>query len=339
MERKKNLCMITTLYSLLEYLLYASEKEINETTYIFENWIPDSITSHFENKYKLPLFNKRYQWDRKYCRIWLRYYKWRYLPNFDDYNLIAHDHLFYSSVFIGNRKYTMLEDGPRIFSQISVDKQNNMYAYRRYLRFQKIRKLLFGPIDGYLFGTHPQCTDLIVTSMDIADQLKGKNIHYFNLFEAWKNASNEKKQFILKVFGISEQLIQQIGDRDIVYFTDSFCNDGVLSLDEYRDLNRRILSKYDTERMVIKPHPRDFNSFYQEDFPNVIVLPSFVPSQLLDMIGLRFKKAVTVISSSVFNMDYPIEVDWYGLKVHPKIVKAYREGENVPEGVNRCTLD
>lgn len=331
--------MITTIYALFEYLLYASEKEIHDTYYIFEWWIPDSITSHFEHKYKLPKFKKQYQWNHRYCWAWVRYFKWRYLPNFNDYNLIAHDHLSYSTIFIGKRNYTMLEDGPLIFSQKGVDLWTNKFAYRRHLKFQRLRRFLLGSTYGYPMGTNPQCTDLIVTSMDIAKELKNKNIHYFDIFNEWKTSSEQKRGFILDVFGITQQLLKQIKDRDIVYFPNAFCEDRVFTEDEYRDFYKRLLKKYDMDRLIIKPHPRDYCKFYQVDLPGVVVIPSFIPSQLLDLIGLRFKKAITICSSSVLNLGYPIEIDWYGKKCHPNIINRYGEDEIVPEGVNICTLE
>lgn len=335
---KNNLCMITTIYSLFEWLLYASEREAKKTFYIFENWIPDSITSHFENKFLLPRFEKRYQWDRRLCWIWFRYLKWRYLPDFKQYNLIAHDHLFYSSIFIGKNSYTLLEDGPHIFSQIGVDR----WVKRQCLhddQLLKLRMLLLGPTNGHPMGTNDQCTDLIVTSMDIAEKLKGKIIHYFDIFEAWNLATAEKRKFILEVFGVSDYLIKQIESRDIVFFSSAFCDNGTLTKDEYRDLYKRLLSKYDTKKVIIKPHPRDYCQDYKTDFPNVMVLPSFIPSQLLDIVGLHFKKAITFDSSAVFSMSYPIGIDWYGRRCHPKIIEKHGEGI-VPKGnnVNLCTL-
>lgn len=334
--------MITTMYALFEWLLYASEKEIKETYYIFENWIPESITGHFKHKFVLPRFDKPHMLDRRICWLWLRYIKWRYLPSFRKYNLIAHDHLYYSSVFIGHHKYTMLEDGPKIFSEKAVNKWNDGYknsnTYKTY-SWKWLRKLLFGPTTGAPMGANDQCTDLIVTSLDIAPLLKEKRIHYFDLFDAWNHASEEKRKFIFTVFGITDDFIQQIKNRDVVYFSSAFCDNGTLTKEEYRDLYKKLLSKYDTTRLVIKPHPRDYCQDYKTDFPNVMVLPSFIPSQLLDIVGLHFKKAITFDSSAVFSMSYPIGIDWYGRRCHPKIIEKHGEGI-VPTGdnVNFCTL-
>lgn len=335
---KKNLCMITTIYSLLLWLLYASEKEIKETYYIFEFWIPKSITSHFEHRFILPQFDRWYMRDKRTKWLWLRYLKWRYLPNFKKYNLIAHDHLFYSPIFIGKQNYTMLEDGPRIFSEKSVAnwaERCKKHLYKKHW----LKKMLNGPTAGLPMGTNKQCTDLIVTSMDIAPQLKDKKIHCIDLFNAWTLASEKKKRFILDVFGISDMLIQQIENRDIVYFSGGHCDNGDLTEDEYRDFYKKLLKKYDLGRLVIKPHPRDYCEFYEKDLPGVIVLPSFVPSQLMDMIGLHFKKAITIDSSAVYNMSYPIEIDWYGRQSCPKLLEKYG-AEILPKSdhVNYCTL-
>jgi len=328
--------MITTIYSLFEWLLYVSEKEAKKSFYIFENWIPESITSHFEHHFLLPRFEKRYQWDRRICWLWLRYFKWKNLPNFNNYNLIAHDHLFYSSIFIWKNSYTLLEDGPHIFSQIGVERWVKMQSHVN--KLSKLKLLLFGPTNGHPMGTNDQCTDLIVTSMDIAEELKEKKVHYFDMFDAWKKADEKKKRFITEVFGLSEDLKLKLENRDIVYFSNAFCDDWVFTEDEYRVFAQKLLSKYDAKRLVIKPHPRDYFN-YTAYFPDVVVLPHIVPSQLLDMVGIRFKKAITITSSAVFDMGYPLEIDWYGKKCHPNILERYGVEEIVPEGVKWCELD
>ena len=91
------------------------------------------------------------------------------MPDFNGYNLIAHNHLFYSSVFIGKQNYMMLEDAPKIFSEKSVNHWSEKYRKDHSLKTICIKKLLFGPTVGLPMGVNSQCTDLVKNSCQDTD--------------------------------------------------------------------------------------------------------------------------------------------------------------------------
>jgi hypothetical protein len=44
--------------------------------------------------------------------------------------------------------------------------------------------------------------------------------------------------------------------------------------------------------------------------------------QLLNLLGVKFAKAVAISSSSILSFPYEIEKDWIGTKIHPKLEAA-----------------
>ncbi|WP_218667906.1 glycosyltransferase family 52, partial [Rodentibacter caecimuris] len=80
---------------------------------------------------------------------------------------------------------------------------------------------------------------------------------------------------------------------------------------------------YDKEKLVVKTHPREKTN-YQGYFPDVEVFNENYPSEILDVLGVKFEKAVTLFSTAVYV--YPKEnVDFYGTKIHPKLEKRFGE--------------
>ncbi|HHE9382181.1 TPA: glycosyltransferase family 52, partial [Haemophilus influenzae] len=78
---------------------------------------------------------------------------------------------------------------------------------------------------------------------------------------------------------------------------------------------------YDQEKLVIKTHPRETTN-YRNYFPNIEVFSENYPSEILDVLGIRFEKVVTIFSTAVYV--YPKEdIIFYGTKIHPKLLSRF----------------
>jgi hypothetical protein len=53
-----------------------------------------------------------------------------------------------------------------------------------------------------------------------------------------------------------------------------------------------------------------------------------IPMHLFNLLGVRFKKAITVFSSTVVSFDYNIEIDWYGTEISKALVDKF--------GIQKC---
>ncbi|HHF2150488.1 TPA: glycosyltransferase family 52, partial [Haemophilus influenzae] len=57
-------------------------------------------------------------------------------------------------------------------------------------------------------------------------------------------------------------------------------------------------------------------------FPNIEVFSENYPSEILDVLGIRFEKVVTIFSTAVYV--YPKEdIIFYGTKIHPKLLSRF----------------
>jgi hypothetical protein len=51
---------------------------------------------------------------------------------------------------------------------------------------------------------------------------------------------------------------------------------------------------------------------YKEFFPEISIISKPIPMQLIDIMGIKFTKAVTISSTAVLSFPYEIEIDWLG---------------------------
>ena len=124
-KKYSKICMICTVYSLFEYLLYSSVEDIKKTFFVFESWMWPDFGDKFENSYCMVERGFRKKWEYV---AWLYWYliKWFKLPNYKDADLFTLDHLPHYPVLIGKHKYTLLEDGP--FCHSVMMKNNLPYS-------------------------------------------------------------------------------------------------------------------------------------------------------------------------------------------------------------------
>jgi hypothetical protein len=319
--------IVGTVYTLLFYLLMSSEEEVKDTFFFYGDGVKPDMMKGFPHQYFIkttPSLNSR-RWVRIKVRL-LGLLRWKFLRTAE---IFGHDHLTFSSGLIGKRPYTLMEDGPH-----ALPCYYKMRAYSRNLEKRKgikgkIAEFIAGPLCFRPQGDNNQCKKLILSVSDNSPLEKGKNITVMCPEKLWSEASDKKKSFILSVFNITpDDTILKRG-KSIVFFTQIFATDGFLTEAEQIALYRPILQKYNPEEVLIKAHPRDIIQ-YEKYFPDIAVFSKPVPMQLLDIMGIRFKKAVTISSSAVLSIPYPIEIEWVGNSCHPKLLAALGEWE-MPE--------
>jgi len=325
MKKKQisRICIVDTVYTLFFYYLNYSIDEINHTFFFISEGLPNLIRKKLPQYY---FFKKRKTvFQRLLFRLSLRissHFRWSFLQNKPIYGL---DHLTFSSGIIGNKTYTLLEDAPYIASFYF-----NSLAYKKNIkqRASKVKcffiDLLFGRVFLRPFGVNSQCKQIVFSKNDLHPTLLGKNIQIKSLEQLWDGASEQKKETILQLFDINNDDIAFLSSKSIIIFTQPLFKDNITSEEEQVQIYDEIIKQYPAQEVLLKPHPRDSidYSFY---FPNIAIIRKNIPSQLLDLLDIKFKKAVTISSSSVLSFHYDIEIDWIGTKIHPKIEAAWGE--------------
>jgi hypothetical protein len=315
-------CITDTVYTLLLYLLYSSEEEIDTTFFFFGDGIHNSIRKNFDHYY----FKKPKKIGFKYILgmfLFIRAVRFLRWPFLKFATIFGHDHLFYSPYIIVNREYKLIEDGPHSFKvQWSIKAQKD---YTLFWKKKKIKRTilsrLFGPLYGHSIGDNIQCGELIITENEIMPYMERKKVTVISPHSLWECAPKTKKTLILKACNITQDDICLLKTKDNVLFTQQFADDGFIDWDEQYRIYKKIINNYDKNSLLIKTHPRE-TSNYKKECPDVLVFDKPIPIQLLDMLGIRFKKAITISSTSVMSFNYKLDIDWYGHEISDQLMKT-----------------
>ncbi len=303
-------CIVDTVQTLFLYLLISSEEEVLSTFFFVSEGIPAPIRQHLSH-YFIPR-KKRNRFFKALFLIRLRLiapFRWRFLNQAE---LYGHDHLTYSSAIISNRKITVIEDGfINYISQTKKHKKTDVFG-----------RFLFGGSFMRPFGDHNLTKKIILTKDLVTPFLEGKELCVISIQNLYQDAPQGKKDLILKIFNISREELNLLKQRDKILFTQAFEADQIITEEEKIVLYRNILKKYNQEEVIIKTHPREKTN-YKELFPDVLVFDKIVPSELLLVMGLNIKKAITICSTAVASLS--CDIDWYGTSIHPSIFKKYGE--------------
>ena len=345
-KRYPRVCMVVTVYGLFEYILYSTVEEVKKTYYVLPVFMWKEYGKHFQNSFCMP---DRGYGDRWKNLLWGYFYllKWIKLPSFKGAELFVHDHMPNYAVFIGRKKYTLLEDGPYCFSAM----MNNNYKYSTYeeKEYEKLpigkgrlaflfRKIMYGPVYFNRWGKNRLCTDIVLSTDEHLDYFDKKTIHRIKLQGIWDTFSYQKQELLLNVFGMNHKDIDLIKSKKIIILTQPLYPD-FIGREEHQEIWKKIITKYPIDEIIVKPHPRDQYE-YEKDVENLFVFRKKIPSQLFEVLNLEFDKAVTTFSSAVFGLNAN-EIDWYGTEVSESITKRNIASRNIlPEGfkVNFCTL-
>ena len=318
-KKGKYSCIVDTSYALFLYLLMCDDGDWNRTFYFVGDGIDDSLRQKLSKVVYFPS-NKHNMYATFYLRLLIKiralFWRFRYVGFSKIY---AQDHLYYSSQLIGKQKYVLIEDAPGSYSMCETSIHKNIIPLPRGKR-SRIRRLIeWGPIYGLYFGRNAQCINRWVTSPDDLNTpiLNGTSTTLFSIKEKWKEASELKREYILKVFSISEEEIQWYRQCKTIIFTEPFEEFG-LTYAEAAEVFRPYILQYKNDGLVIKPHPRDHMD-WQSFFPDVRVLDAQIPMQIIGCMGINIDRAITVFSTAISGLKYETEIVWLGISAHPKL--------------------
>lgn len=222
----------------------------------------------------------------------------------NSYVVYGADHILGATFFLKRYKFYLIEDG------------TENYQLRNYKRSWKNRLFSLPK-----FGMHKNVVKVYLTKKEnVPDCIKHK-VEYINIKGLWNKKTESEKNEILNILNVDKAKIKQLNEKSIILFTQPLSEDNVLTESEKISLYKNIISKYELSKLVIKPHPRE-KTDYSKYFPEITVFSETYPSEVLDVLGVNFDKAVTLFSTSVFS--YPKEnVDFYGTKIHPKLLSRF----------------
>lgn len=319
--RTGKVCCVYTVYSLFLYIVNAKDEDIDTTLYILDTAIPDGYEQRLKKCWRYsPPDNLTGKWWIDW--ILFRWHIYKHLPRLHRRaELYMQDHKQWTAVYAGNHKYTYLEDSPQHIAYIWDSSQSNWYT--DIMRWNRLRicQFLYGPTYYEAFAHHRNAECLMLTQDDKTPFLENRKrmISIPLSEESWNSFSEYKRERIMEIFDISTNDLEHFKSVDTMIITQPLWPDSV-SQEEHVDIYKRLISLYDESKVIIKTHPRETID-YKIIFPKAKVFEKPLPVQILVMMGLNIKRAVTLYSTAVAQLPENITVDWYGTEFDDRLFK------------------
>lgn len=222
------------------------------------------------------------------------------LKKFDTVNIFI-DH-FTIGAYLDKYKisYNTMEDGYNFFMYEYRDFRDKLFTREATIQDYKefIKHKIF--LKKYKPGFGKYCQSIEVNDISVVP--KDERYHKFKEVprkELFENISEERKQLILRVFGVEE--LSGVTDKSVLILTQPLSIDGLLNTDEKQyGFYKKICDKYLSEgyEVYLKPHPRDTITY--EKINGVNLIAQTVPMELIEMVSdVKFERIITHSSTAI----------------------------------------
>ena len=319
----KRLCIIDTPYSLFLYFLICGVNK--DDIFVMSNHIPKTIRNNINHIYfPYNTFHRNNFIKNIFILIRLVFeiFKLRIILYFKTKNfnveVYGHAHLLFSFPLYDFENSFIIEDGIGNYADLPVYKE--FHPLKKFI-YEKFFGKYFDTIyDG--FGTHPNIKKIYLTKdSGFSDLIKDK-VEVVDLGYLINSLSLDEKLEILKIFNAEDILNEDISPNSILLLTEALYENNDLSLDEEINIYKEMISDYDSKEVVIKPHPRDQKD-YTKFFPNVKVIKTSFPLELFGLLGIKFKKILTIHSSAALNFK-DVEIEFYDGEISNESINKAR---------------
>lgn len=318
--KNKKILLLESMYSLFLYLLLNSKENI--LILVEENFYKNNkkIINKFKDIEIISLPKKK-----KYNNKLLKFFstivfrwkikmkiskiKYRYRENI----MYGLDHTLIGNNLI-NKNYILFEDGIK------------NYNLKEKTWDEKIKSFLLGyKLD---MGRDKKINKIYLTGLaSIPKEIEFK-VELIDLKGLWNKKNKVEQEKILNVFDFSLEIIENLKKRKNIILTQPLSEDGILLESEKIEIYKKIIENYDRNTLIIKKHPRETTK-YKEIFEGIEVLEQPFPSELLNLLNIKFEKAITIFSTAACTIGEDVEIDFYGTEIHPKILKSFGSQEHI----------
>lgn len=321
MTNSHRVCVTGSVYVLFLYFLITEESKLDKTFYFITDSIKADFWRKLPNCYVLNQNEMKFR-NKVFTVIWRQYvglFKWRFLKYADFYGLDYYWFIPYKG------KLNYIEDAPEIFKISSLPNKSPDRCVKYWAQKNCFARAVISFFCGPYYMNYVASSKKIryiykTVPNDDASWLDKEKCIDIDVHKLWAESSVKKKQWIIDHFSIDNTDVDIINKRSIIIFTQQFCDDKYISENEHYEIYKKIISKYPSDMIIIKTHPRDTFK-YEKYFKNIPVFRKIVPSQLLLCLGAKFKIAATISSSAVRDLPSTVKVDWYGNEISDKLVK------------------
>lgn len=309
-ENMKRVCIVNNLYALFQYLLISTEKEIEETFFFFERGVPDIVAKKFQNA--VQLHSPRNRVLKLLFQFKLHLFSSLKYPFLKKSTFWGQDNISITSPLLKKKTMNIMEDGVL------------NYTYKPFLPYPKWTNMFRAFISGKLATQYPLGYSNFVHRIyltglfPIPEAIKSK-VKIINLQSLWNNISQMKREWIINIFGVDFCFLDSIKKIDTILFTQPLSEDSIISEEEKIEIYRDILENIEGD-VLIKVHPREKTN-YKIIFPNVEVLDSPIPFELLSLVGVRFSHVYTIFSTAALTIPYQTDLHFLGTRMYPDILR------------------
>lgn len=306
----KRVCVIDSSQALLQYLLLSTKEDVLSTYFFWAKGVPEEVKEHFKGMYtNMPLINYRPIIKFLLYHI-IAPILWPFLLR-NDIEYWGFDHLHYSPALLRSHKLKLLEDGTLNY-EILETKSGNV----------EMMKWLYGYyyVNSDVAGGEELCTNIYLTGLLNAPILNNSKVIVSTFENMWNKCNDEHKHFVLEVFGLNEEILSTLRSCKDLLLTEPYSEDFQLTEQEKIDYYKQVVSSIQSDRLLIKPHPRELTN-YKKLFPQCVVLMLKVPMQLLTLCGVRFDIVYALESTAIYSFPYPIKFGFIKADNYPKMEK------------------
>lgn len=246
--------------------------------------------------------------------------------NNKEIDVYGNDNLLYMTPF-KIKKINLIEDGIINYSLIK-EKKNWLYKIKR--------GLLLDIISGHSYGTAKYVKKIYLTGLAPIPKEIANKVEIIDLKELWNKKTLEEQSEILDIFSFDLDIKEKIKKRDIILFTQPLSEDNIITEEEKIEIYSKIIRKYPKERLIIKTHPREKTN-YKNVFKDYLVLDNPFPFEILNLLDVKFNRAITLFSTAALGLGKEVEVDFYGTEAHPKILEKFGSCTNIMK--RNCFLE
>lgn len=153
-------------------------------------------------------------------------------------------------------------------------------------------------------------------------------VEIINLKKLWQNKTFDEQKEILNIFSFELNMEEKIKNKKIILFTQPLSEDGIISEEEKIEIYSKIIEKYPKKKLIIKTHPREKTN-YEQLFSEYLVLNKPFPFEILNLLEIKFEKAITLFSTAALGLGKDVKVDFYGTEVNFKIFQKFGSCDNI----------
>ncbi len=188
---------------------------------------------------------------------------------------------------------------------------------------EKLKLFFRGMYSTYIpFGKSKNIEKIYLTGIAEIPKSIEEKVEIIDLQKLWDSKREDEKLEILEIFGFEKDILNQIKGRDEILLTQPLSEDEIMSEDEKLEIYKEIMKNYNSENMIIKTHPRE-KTDYRKHFPKALILDNVFPFEILLLMGIEFKRAVTIFSTAALGIGKDCKVDFYGTKINRKLLDKF----------------